>query len=381
MLPFKETRPEEITKMLCIPYEKMAINWAESNPAVDDRFTIMLPWLSMEFDVTQDDKNWIRDAIAHLHTDPLSENVQKFIKELKDYPVFYVKPRLLTEFEGKDLQECPSLDIDTSTPSRLIETFGCPIGASLKEDVLSSWTWDQEAILKKARIDGTELYDPVSIVSYLICYRLDWESKTWLGQDGFGIFLETLLRKDEQRFFEAIGWIAKQSWYVTTESYGAMKPALTHFPKMHEVVSHFMTDEIGHYKFMEQVFDALDLNKDDFPVGDGTKWLLACHKRTAVISPLAFSAMVNVFEAAYYEGNDPISRVVELSSRPHAAHGYDLHYKINQEHRHCDMPINMASYLVPQTRDHVLLTLGVFELTLNLLDSMEQNLVKKLENN
>src|SRR5690606_6100913 len=134
----------------------------------------------------------------------------------------------------------------------------------------------------------------------------------------------------EQQFFQVIGWVAKQSWYVTTESYSAMKPALTHFPKLKEWVSHFMTDEIGHYKFMEQVFDDLELNKEDFPVGDATKWLLACHKHTAVTSPLAFSAMVNIFEAAYYEGKDPISRVIELSSQPHAARGYDLHYKINQ---------------------------------------------------
>jgi len=157
-----------------------------------------------------------------------------------------------------------------------------------------------------------------------------------------------------------IGWVTKQSWYVTTQSYDAMKPALTNFPKMKEWVSHFMTDEIGHYKFMEQVFNDLELDKEDFPVGDATKWLLACHKHTTEISPLAFSAMVNIFEAAYYEGKDPISRVVELSSRPHAARGYDLHYKINQEHRHCDMPINLASCLAPQTRDQVLLTLGIF---------------------
>ncbi len=365
--------------MQYIPYEKMSINWVEPSQTTDEGFVLTLPWLSMEFDVEQEDKSWIQDATRRLHAHPESENVQKFIRQVKDYPVFYVKPRQIKEFEGKDLQECASLDVDTSTPSRLVETFGCPIEASLKEDILSGWTWDWEKILNKARIEGTELYDPVSLVSYLICYRLDWESRSWLGKDGFGIFLETLLKKDEQQFFQVIGWIARQSWHVTTETYGAMKPALTRFPKMREVVSHFMTDEIGHYKFMEQVFDALDLNREDFPVGDATKWLLDCHRRTADISPLAFSAMVNIFEAAYYEGKDPISRVVELSSRPHAAHGYDMHYKINQEHRHCDMPVHMASRLAPQTHGHVLLTLGIFELTLNFLDRMEQKLAKSFD--
>ena len=82
------------------------------------------------------------------------------------------------------------------------------------------------------------------------CQGENGKSKTWLGQDGFGMFLEMLLKKDEQRFFEAIGWIAEQSGYVTTQSYDVMKPALTHFPKMHKMISHFMTGEIGHYKYI-----------------------------------------------------------------------------------------------------------------------------------
>ncbi len=363
--------------MQYIPYEKMTIDWVDPSPTNDEGFILTLPWLSMEFDVEQKDKDWIRDAAANLHTNPLNENVQKFIRELKDYPICYVKPRALDDFEGKDLQECPDVAVDPSTPSRLIETFGCPIEDSLKKDALPAWTWDWEEVLDKARIQGTDLYDPVSFVSYLICYRMDWENRTWSGKNGFGNFLEALRQQDEEKFFKAIGWVAKQSWYVTTESYDAMKPALTHFPKNGGWVEHFMTDEIGHYKFMEQVFDDLGLDKDDFSVGDATKWLLDCHKRTAGISPLAFSAMINIFEAAYYEGEDPISRVVKHSSRPHAARGYDLHYKINQEHRHCDMPTNLAACLSPQTRDHVLLTLGIFELTLTFLDRMEENLAKE----
>ena len=130
---------------------------------------------------------------------------------------------------------------------------------------------------------------------------------------------------------------------------------------------------------MEQVFNDISLNKDDFSIGTATKWLLAAHKRTAIISPLAFSALINIFEAAYYEGQDPISRVIKLSSKPYAAQGFDLHYKINQEHRHCDMPLHLASCLAPQTYSHVALTLGLFELTLNFLDCMEKNLAQTFE--
>jgi hypothetical protein len=359
--------------MSYIPHEKISISWAIKN----NSFLFSLPWMSMDIDVEDEDKDWIKDATEHLHSHPSNQNVQKFLHQLKDYPVFYVQPRSLEDFKGKDLQPCPLLTLDSSTPSALVSTFGCEIADDLKESILPAWAWDRDKILSKARIPDTDLYDPISLITYLICYRLEWESTTWSGQDGLGQFLEYLLKHDETQFFQAIGWISKQSWYVTTESCHAMKPALIHFEKAQEYIDHYICDEMGHYKFMEQVFQDLDLQKEDFNVGAATKWLLATHKRTAVISPLAFSAMINIFEAAYYEGQDPISRVIKLSSKPQAAQGFDLHYKINQEHRHCDVPVRLASYLAPQTYSHATLTLGLFELTLNFLDCMEKNLAKK----
>jgi hypothetical protein len=365
--------------MLHIPYEKMDITWAESGSASsrshDERFFFSLPWVSTEVDVTQEDKSWVKDATARLHTDPLNENVQKFIREFKDYPVSYIQPRKLKDFEGKDLQKCPDLDIDLSTPSSLVSTFGCPIDPSIREDIMPSWTWDREKILSKARIEGTDLYDPLSFITYLICYRLEWESMGWLGQDGFVGFLETLVKtRDEKDFFQAIGWISRQAWQVMTEFCPSMEPALTHFSKAKESVSSYIGQEKGHYKFMEQVFKDLDLDKNNFLVGGGTRWLLDAFKRVAVISPLAFSGMVALFEAAYYEEEESISAVIKLSSRPHAGRGYELHRKVNQEYRHCDVSPHLASYLAPQTRSHALLTVGLFELTLNFLEKMEQKL-------
>ena len=62
-----------------------------------------------------------------------------------------------------------------------------------------------------------------------------------------------------------------------------------------------------------------------------------------------------------------------------AAHGYDLHYKINREHRHCDMPLSFVPSLAPQTRSHALLALGAFGLTSIFFERMEQRLANKLE--
>ena len=367
--------------MLQIPYEKMAIDWIESKQPLgqskEESLLFSLPWVSTEVDVTEQDKGWIREATAHLHTDPLNENVQKFIRAFTDYPVSYTQPRKLEDFEGKDLQACTDINVDPSTPASLLATFGCPIDPSIQEDVIPAWTWDQEKILEKARIEGTDLYDPMSFITYLICYRLEWESRGWVGQDGFVGFLETLVRdRDEKDFFQAIGWISRQAWQVMTEFCPSMEPALTHFAKAKEVVTSYIAEETGHYKFMEQVFKELDLDKNSFPVEGGTRWLLDSYKRAAAISPLAFSAMVALFEASYYEEEESISAVIKLSSKPHAGRGYELHRKVNMEYRHCDVSGRFGSYLAPQTRSHALLTVGLFELTLNLLEKMEQKLAK-----
>lgn len=361
--------------MIYVPHEKLSIHWAPD----DKRFSLSLPWVTLDVKVTEEDQKWIKEATEHLHTSAANQNVQKFMSKLKDYPIFYIQPRTLKEFKGKDLQACPELTVDPSTPSALIETLGCEMAEELKKDILPAWTWNWKEILEKSRIVGTNLYDPLSFISYLLCYRLEWENTTWSGQDGFGKFLERLLKDDEAQFFQAMGWVVKQSWYITSEACQVMEPALIHFEKARELIRHYICDEAGHHKFMERVFKDMDLDKNAFPVGAATKWQLDAFGKVSSSSPLAFSALINLFEATFYEGEDPISRLLRLSSKPQAAHGYDLHYKINQDNRHCDMPLQLASYLAPQTYAHASLTLGLFELTINLFDCMEQELAQRLK--
>ena len=40
-----------------------------------------LPWVSMEIDVAEEDKDWIKDATEHLQKFASNQNVQKFIKD------------------------------------------------------------------------------------------------------------------------------------------------------------------------------------------------------------------------------------------------------------------------------------------------------------
>ncbi len=355
--------------MSYIAHEKLVINWINSEKS----FELSLPWMSMKVDISEKDRGWIKDATDHLHSTPANTNVQRFINNFKDYPLFYIQPRGRDEFYNKPFQPCPSLKIDFSTPAALVSSFECEISDDLTKDIMPHWTWEWEKILAKGRIPGTDLYDPISFISYLICYRLEWESAMW-SENGIEQLLEHLLHSDESQFFQAIGRITKQSWYKTKTCCQAMMPALIHFDIARDVIHHFMCDEVGHYKFMEEVFRDLGLDKEDFPIEEETRWLLAAHERVARLSPLAFSAMINLFDVTFYEDKSSISRLIKHSSKPHAAQGFELHYKITQDHRHCDMPLRLGQYLAPQTYSHAALTLGLFELTLNFLDTMKKRL-------
>jgi len=164
--------------MLYLPHERLAVEWMPN----DTGFNLTLPWLSMEIGVAESEKSWIKDAIENLHESSLNENTQRFIKDLKDYPLFYLKPRSIDDFKDQDLQSGSSLNVDMTTPQRFIETVGIPFDPMLEKDVPQQWTWNWEKIIEKARINGTDLYDPLSFVSYLICYRLNGRVPRGLGK-------------------------------------------------------------------------------------------------------------------------------------------------------------------------------------------------------
>lgn len=358
-----------------IPYEALKINWQPDGKS----FELSLPWLKMDIDVEETEKKWIQEASNHLHKNPSLPSVQRFCDTLKDYPIAYQAPRALKDFENQDLQACPTTltHLNFSTPHSFLTALNVPLSPVLEAMIPSQWTWDLNRILKKSRISGTDLYDPVSVVTYLICYRLNWESTTWSGQGCLGDSLEGLLKTDEKKFFWIMGWISRQSHYVTKQFHVSVEPALEFFPKAQKEIQHFIQDEVGHYKFMEQALQDLGFKgPEDFSLGDGTRWVLDAFEDMGRLSPLAFSAMINIFEAAYYEGQDPLSRVLKKSSKPEAARGYDLHYKINQEHRHCDMPVIFAKHIAPQTKEQVHLTVCLFEIALHFLDEMEKQILQ-----
>jgi len=79
--------------MLYIPHEKLSLNWTNNEKILK----LSLPWVSMDIEVEENNKGWIKDALTHLHSKPSNRNVQRFIHDLKAYPIFYFQPRSLDD--------------------------------------------------------------------------------------------------------------------------------------------------------------------------------------------------------------------------------------------------------------------------------------------
>lgn len=355
-----------------LPHQKILIEWVKENT-----FSLRLPWTTLNIEVENKDKGWIEKAIHSLHGDPGHPLVQRFLDQLSFYPISYQKPRKGEGFVAPFYEKFSGAleAMDFSSPLTFLHSLKIQLEPVLQKDLPLSWEWNEEEVLEKSKIAGTDLYDPISFISYLHLYRYEWEKSKWTGQNGLSQFLEKMVHENEERFFKLIGWISRQSHYVTKNFCKACDNAVKNFTVIAPLLSEYLKEEIGHHKFMEQVISDLGFKSvDEFEVGEATRFLIKVPEILGNLSPLAFCAVINIFEVICYDEIDPISKIVKKSSKPYAAKGYNLHFKINMEHDHAGVPMRLAKLLPPQEKKHLLITMRIYELTLILLEKMEQKL-------
>ena len=252
------------------PYHDLKVSWIN-----DNEISISTPWINVTFEIEKEMKSSIRNAIFNLHTDPLSSEVQAFLQPLKDYFVSYILPRTLSEFEGLDLetQTCNLDFIDFSTPLSLLRTLGIEYDPSLENDCQASWKWKTDDVLRKSRIPGTDLYDPLSFITSLNLMRLENEGKEEIAQRGLYDILGETLKTNEELFFRYMGWVSRQSHYITSTVCHKFDIPIQRSPILREHLEHYRGDEVGHHKFMEQTLDDLGFKVEDFELGNATKFL------------------------------------------------------------------------------------------------------------
>ena len=157
-----------------VPYEGLSVEWI--NPS---KFTITLPWISLEVDIEEEnDKEWIIEAVQSLTKGINSSNLQRFLGYFKDYPISYITPR--NKLNDNFVPEVSDVDnaLDLKSPKSLVRSINTNVSQALIDLLPLKWDWSIEEVLNISRINNIDLYDPQTVITYLIGKRLVSESFT-----------------------------------------------------------------------------------------------------------------------------------------------------------------------------------------------------------
>lgn len=354
-----------------IPSKELSLSLADNG-----QLAIFTPWIDLAVKVDASERSWVEQACRLYQDEPQQEYVQRFLHNLKDYPIYYTQPRDIKQFDSDTLEStCFDLSyIDFSSPKAFIDTVGIPFDERIIDYMPVNWQWNLDEILEKSKIIGTEYYDPTSINTSLALTRLESVSKNSQERQGVIPIFKKLLKSDEQSFFRYVGWSARQSHYLTLNSEKMLANAIDYFPKLKSVLHEYIEDEKGHHLFFEDILSKLDYGVDDFSPAASMRYFVDAFFLTGRKSALAFLNLIDFSEAYTFDEADPLSVLIEHSSKPNAGQGYKQHYQINCEHDHSDLGYSFCLLLSPQRREDCILAVRIYELCSHLLASMDANI-------
>ncbi len=350
---------------MLVPYEKLSLEWLPDQSLC----VLSLPWIKLQIEVDNQNKEWFSKAVFDLKNDPFSPVAQEFLKSFEDYAIYYMSPRssanLVFHEKNQNL-----FTIDTTSPLTFCQSLHSACGIHLESTLPESWTWDIESILARSKVESHDFYDPLALVTYLIGVRLDEESKLTSIKTDLPKNLDHLRQKDESLFFDVMKSIVRQTHYVTSHMLGSVEPALKNFHEARTIITKFMNEEKGHDRLMSQALKELGCNNPlEITPFESVILLLDLLKKAATESPLAFTLMIGHFEGRTFEETDPLADVLARSSRPKSARGYALHHDINTREQHNKIIFQLAEKLSIQYREEAKYAMRILEFA-QILDSI-----------
>lgn len=366
--------------MIYIPFPFLKTCWYDDKSG----FTLSLPWVNLEIDVTEEDLPWVEEAIAFLHVDNNREAVQKFLNILGDHFVAYIKPRMTAENEGQNSKILSNSGavaaIPLQTPRELAGSMMAKQVSLRNLPLDSEWQWDLEEICHVSRIEGTEFYDPVTVITFLRGMMLEADAKTDQFRLNIPESLDRLRRYDEKKFFEFMKGMLRQTHYITQKFQEYAPASLSSFVEAADQITQFLKEEKGHDKLMEHSLKVLGCeNPKEIDASLETILTMEIFKKSIEVSPMAFVVMVGFFEGGEYGESDPIADVLKQSSLPDSALGYQRHFEINREENHNNMVYILAQKLPLQTYENVLFTVRALELICFLANYSDHTLARRVE--
>jgi hypothetical protein len=361
---------------MILPYSSISIQWRNN----EQEFTLSLPWVSLEVEVSPQDTSWIKRATNRLHIDPLCQEVQQFLKFFDEYNVFYNKPRSLEDSSlVLEQSNINCSEIDLRTPKSLYQWILNTSSFSLNVPLSAGWEWDLEEIYEVSAIEKSLYFDPCTIFSFLKGKILEIDTKVHENRQHFYFLLDKLREKDEVSFFQFMGKMLKQTHYTCICFQRHIPLILEIFPSGRAEIEEYIQQEKGHEQLMERSLYFLGTSPALLEPFPEVVFLMECFKKAVESSSLLFILTINFFEGNFYSPSDPWADILKKSSCPKAALGQEKHFKLNKQKNHNTVAETLAKKLPFQTKEQVTYAIRVIELMVWAGNKLDQLLVSQVQ--
>jgi hypothetical protein len=356
-----------MTAFLYWPYDEVTLE----SPAEGNAAEVKSPWLTATVRFKEEDRDRIEALSDKFATGSLNpadiELVNWFFAELDHYPFCYIVPTAKDEeaLDAHGLKDSSLLALTFS--DFLPQSVGSATEFSTQDaaELVSSfqqkdWTWDAEAALGFAQINGK--VHPEALFTVVRRFHLLDVLERDQGRDKFA-FIETLKGED---FARAASLLVRQNHYVTKMCQQALLPAVKTAGQAKPLVEAFVREENGHDLILNVALKALTSDPDAVAVALPTKAVMHLLQFAAERNFLAFAMAVDFFERSSYQEIDPLAQLLSKGGFDKAAKQINRHMEINDAGGHENVALSFLGSMAPCDPDYALEALRIAE-TLSLV--------------
>ncbi|MEI8025504.1 MAG: hypothetical protein WCI18_04065 [Pseudomonadota bacterium] len=355
-------------KTILQPYPETRVQWVDKSQGT---FSIRTPWILVSGSVDEEHLHSIDQALNAINSFDTSFNQEMlanyFLGQFCEYPVSHVKPRKLNQY----VDEKPApLDCDVSR----LDDFA---NQALRFKTL---IWNVEDILHLSRLEGeSDLYDGISIITAIRRLRLLSTSSNIGIQQSISRLLEEK-NSDTKEYIVKMQRLLEHSLYITQNAVNILQESLGRHRHADELLQSFISSETGHDLLVQKslkVFGGPRKNWNNALL-DEVKMIMDVLRYAGKSSLLALSALIEGFEGVKYdsEPNNIWNMLDNIPGFAKASTGVREHQRINDQHDHSNICLELASVLPPITREEAVITILLSEIA----EIFRQSLFEKLYN-
>lgn len=338
------------------PYEELTIQDCENSVAVQT------PWLTLECEVIQ--------AVG-----PIQKTV---LSSLYQHPICYVHPQKITLRNIGSIFCCAWRDFRCAG---LLHIFGERSASSRETNKASpnqnNLSWDVNQIIRFSRIGWLNIFDGVAAFSVLRRYL--HQSLLRASESKLFERLNQLEPRDKL-FFRGIAFVLVQNLYVTRFGTDALKRAVSRFPSISNKVVAYIESESGHDKLILKSLKILGYESvSELEVLPETKRLVQILSDAAASSTLAFSLMIEFFEAGSSSSQHPLASLLEGTVHADAGKPLQMHRDINVNADHSSTALSFLMDSEPLTKREVHEASELLALAVSVRESMLERLENKIK--